>query len=84
MMLDCADLRWLGEQVIQVATPSGRIVAGARVDCGRIVKDRLDPLAHPTCRLRLDRPNRAQHVEHGGGVNNLHVQSGQLGIGVGR
>jgi hypothetical protein len=62
------------QQVSEVTTPPGWVVANASADGRSVVQHRLDALAYSACRLGLGRPNRLKHLEHDRRIDIAHLE----------
>ena len=83
VVLDRGDLRARRQQPLQVAAPTGRVVALAVAARRGPVQDALDPAAHPRGGLRLGRPDRLEDLHDEAGVDRADRQLADHRVGVG-
>ena len=69
MVLDLCHLGLLGQHVLQVPAPPGRVLAGTPTVGRGIAQHRLDAPAHAGCRLRLGGPDRLENFGHMAGID---------------
>jgi hypothetical protein len=62
MMFDAADLGFLRQQLVEMAAPSGWVLARSVIEHSRPIEHALDPTAHSARRLRLHRPHRRKRL----------------------
>jgi hypothetical protein len=83
MVFDFVHLGFLRQQVIEVTAQAGRILALAIPLHFRPIQDTLDAAPHPAGGLGLANPDRPQHLHHEAGVDGLHRQRPEHGVGIG-
>ena len=84
VMLHFGDLRWPGEQLVQVTAPARRVLARAKAAGGGPVQHVLDPPTQALGGLRLRRPDWLQHLQHVRGLDRAYRQIADDREGVGR
>jgi len=71
------------QEVIEVASPSGRVFSEAIAAGRRPVEHAFDPTPDPAGRLRLRGPDRFQHLHDKPDVDRLHRQLADRRVGEG-
>src|SRR5215472_2587391 len=73
-MIDQRHLALVRQQLIEMPTPPGRVLALAICPRGCPIQDAFDPTAYPACRLCLARPNWLDSAHDQPHVNRLNGQ----------
>jgi len=75
MMLHAGDLAARREQLVEVTSPTRRVIAGPMSADGRPAQDRFDAPARPIGGLRLFLPNGLQNLQDERGIDRVDGRS---------
>src|SRR5581483_9710100 len=81
-MLDGSYLGPWRQQLIEMAAPTGGILAVTPASRLGIIQDALDASAQPGCRFRLSCPDRFKDIQHESDIDSLYRQIADDWIGI--